>query len=116
MATATWFFFGPGIVPKERPAALGTLLGAALCGAGVLWPYAQECGLGLYAYLGAESMIVVGGVWVAACTWRQRMAGLHAFALLVALWGLALTGHQVLARTGYVHIEGDRLPQWSCSG
>lgn len=102
---------------RTRLAIWGRLaLVLVLCAAIVMWPYAQECGLGLLAYLGAESMIVVGGLWVAACTWRQRLPGLHALALVVVLWGLALTGHQVLVRTGYVHVEGDALPQWACSG
>ena len=86
-----------------------------LCVAIVFWPYAQECGPGLYAYLGAESMIVFGGLWVAAWTWRQRMPGMHGVALLVALWGLALVGHQVLVRTGYVHLEAGTLPVWTCA-
>lgn len=87
-----------------------------LCVAIAFWPYAQECGVGLYAYLGAESMIVIGGLWVATCTWRERMPALHGLALLVSLWGLALTGHQILVRTGYVNVEGDSLPAWACMG
>ena len=85
-----------------------------LCVAIVFWPYAVECGTGLYAYLGAESMIVIGGLWVAGWTWRQRMPVMHGVALVVALWGLALAGHQVLVRTGYVHVEAGTLPVWTC--
>lgn len=87
------------------------VLGAAI----VFWPYPAECGVGLYTYLGAESMIVIGGLWVAGCTWRERRPALHGLALLVSLWGLALAGHQILLRTGYVHVYGDSLPAWTCT-
>jgi hypothetical protein len=81
----------------------------------VMWPYAAECGIGLWAYMGAEGTIVLGGLWVAICTWRQRMPGVHALALVLALWGLMLTGHQVLVRTGYADIDAANPPRWSCS-
>jgi hypothetical protein len=87
-----------------------------LCGALVAWPYAADCGVGLASYMGAEGTIVLGGLWVASCTWRQRMAGLHALSLVVSLWGLMLVGHQVLVRTGYADIDPANPPRWSCTG
>lgn len=77
--------------------ALVTMLGVTI----FFWPYARSCGAGLLAYLSAETMVLVGGVWVTRCTWRLRMAAAHTLAIGVALWGLLLVGHQVLPRVGY---------------
>jgi hypothetical protein len=74
----------------------------ALLGCAILWwPYGHNCGFGLSLYLAATTMIIVGGVWVVACTWIMRMARTHAVAILVALWGVALVTAQILPRVGY---------------
>ena len=65
------------------------------------WPYAHSCGFGLALYLVSTVMIVVGGVWVVACTWILRMARTHAVAMVLTLWGAALITAQVLPRVGY---------------
>jgi len=89
----------------ERNAKLGVwarLLAVALLGGAILWwPYVRSCGFGLAAYLAASAMIVVGGIWVVACTWILRMARTHAVAMLVALWGVSLIAIEVLPRVGY---------------
>ena len=38
-----------------------------------IWPYANECGSGLFGYLGTKAVIVAGGLWVAFTTWRARL-------------------------------------------
>jgi hypothetical protein len=103
---------------SERAAKLGVLwrviLVTALAGAIVLWPYRRECGLGLFAYMGAEAMIVAGGLWVAACTWRWRMAKTHGVGAIMALWGFMLIAHQVLPRIGYAKADPRNPPSWWC--
>jgi hypothetical protein len=88
--------------------AIVALLGGAL----LWWPYGHGCGLGLYLYLAATAMVVIGGVWVAACTWTCRMAWTHLAAIVVALWGAGLIGSEILPRIGYASTTAS----WSCVG
>jgi hypothetical protein len=103
---------------KERAMRLGVkarlILVAVLAGAIVWWPYSRECGPGLFAFMGAEAMIAVGALWVAACTWRSRMAKAHGVALVLVLWGLMLIGHQVMPRIGYAKTDPAKPARWSC--
>jgi hypothetical protein len=105
---------------KDRAAKLGVqarlLLVTALAGAIVLWPYSRECGPGLFAFMSAEGMIVAGGLWLMACTWRSRMAKTHGVALVLVLWGLMLIGHQILPRIGYAKIDPAKPARWWCAG
>ena len=102
---------------KERAVRLGVrvrlVLVVVLAGAIGFWPYRRDCGIGLLAFVGAEGMVVAGGVWLMVCTWKARMAKTHALALLLLLSGLMLIGHQVLPRTGYAKADpADRMPWW----
>jgi len=90
------------------------VLVVVLAGAIVMWPYARECGPGLFAFMGAEAVIVVGGLWLVACTWRSRMAKTHGVALVLVLWGLMLIGHQILPRIGYAKSNPANPPRWWC--
>lgn len=83
---------------------------AALAAAMFWWPYGRSCGFGLSMYLAATAMIVVGGLWVVACTWSERMARTHAVAMVLALWGAVLITAQVLPRVGYARTEAT----WLC--
>ena len=65
------------------------------------WPYGHSCGFGLALYLVSTVMIIVGGIWVVACTWMLRMARTHAIAMALTLWGAALITAQILPRVGY---------------
>ena len=85
-------------------------LGAAL----VIWPYSRECGWGWMGYLGVEGVIVAGGLWVAATTWRGRLPKLHAFSLFVVLAGLVLIAAEVLPRIGYAATDPKHPPQLWC--
>jgi len=83
----------------------------ATLGTAILWwPYGRSCGIGLATYLAATMMIIVGGVWVVACTWISRMVRTHALAILVTFWGVALITGQVLPRIGYAMVEAT----WLC--
>ena len=87
---------------NEKLLVWGRLLVVALLGGAILWwPYARSCGFGLSLYLAATTMIIVGGMWVVACTWIMRMARTHAMGVLVALWGVGLIALEILPRVGY---------------
>lgn len=87
---------------------------AILAGAVLSWPYSRGCGFGLSTYLAATAMIIVGGLWVVACTWTQRMARTHAIAMLVTLWGVGLVALEVLPRVGYARTDPSQSVTWFC--
>ena len=89
--------------------ALVIVLAAAI----IFWPYRRECGVGLFTYMGAEAMVIAGGLWLMVCTWRQRMPKTHGVALVMLLWGLMLVGHQVLPRVGYA--KSTKPSRWVCT-
>jgi hypothetical protein len=107
---------------QERRAARVRMLGAtarlllvaALAGALGAWPYVRACGPGLFAYLGAEAVVVVGGLWVAWSTWSYRLAKTHAAAMVLVLCGLALITAEVLPRIGYAKVDAKHPPRWWC--
>ena len=76
---------------------LVTLLAVGL----TMWPYAYQCGFGLFAYLAAAGVAFGTGLWTAVTTWRLRLAVPHVLALLVTLSGLVLIAHEVALRIGY---------------
>lgn len=101
----------------ERAAAIGVWARLSLVGilglALNFWPYPRECGAGLFGYMTAEALIVTGGLWVAACTWRHRMPRVHILCGLVVLAGLGLLEIEVLPRIGYA--KTSTPAGWSCS-
>jgi hypothetical protein len=78
------------------------------------WPYPRACGAGLGAFLGAESAVVVGGLWVLVYSWRRRAARAHAAAFALALVGVALISLEMLPRTGYAVPDPTRPAQLAC--
>lgn len=95
--------------------AVGRLsLVAALAVALGFWPYPRECGEGLFGYMGAAGVIVIGGLWTAAWTWRGRLPRLHLLAMAVLVWGVVLIGLQVLPRVGYAKVDLEHPPAWWC--
>lgn len=92
----TWFEWKEEYGVWARFAVVATLATTMLW-----WPYGRSCGFGLALYLASTTMIVVGGLWVVACTWILRMVRTHALAMLVTLWGAGLIAAQVLPRVGY---------------
>ena len=99
-------------VPTTAGAALRLSLVIALAAGVAFWPYAHACGLGLFAFLAVETVVLLGGLWTIVYTWRGRMAKAHAVALLVVLWGLVLIGTEVLPRVGYARATAT----WTCGG
>jgi hypothetical protein len=93
------------LVQRERTSSWPALLRLALAtalGVGILfWPYASRCGVGLFAYLGAVLVLMVGGIWSAVWTWRHRTARAHALSLILVLWGIVLAAVEILPRVGY---------------
>ena len=104
---------------EERSSAMGAaarLFLVLALGAGIsLWPYARECGQGLFAYVGVKAVLVAGGIWVATYTWQHRMPRMHVVSLLITLIGLGLVAAEVLPRTGYATVDPQNLPQVWCT-
>ena len=81
------------------------------------WPYARDCGSGLFWFLGAALVVTIGGLWSVRWTWRGRMPRCHAISLMIVLWGLAVSATQVLPRTGYMPISAAATTtRWFCPG
>ena len=81
------------------------------------WPYTRDCGSGLFWFLGAALVVVVGGIWSVLWTWRGRMPRAHALSLMIVLWGIAVSAMQVLPRTGHITISASATAtQWFCPG
>ena len=103
---------------KQRVAAMGAgarlILVFALFGALAIWPYENDCGSGLFGYLGTEAAIIAGGLWVAFTTWRARLPKMHALSLLIILVGLVLIAAEVLPRTGYATVDPKHPPAFWC--
>jgi hypothetical protein len=103
---------------QQRTAAIGAgarlILVFALFGALAIWPYAKDCGAGWFGYVGAEAVIVAGGLWVAFTTWRHRLPKMHALSLVIVLVGLILIASEVLPRTGYASVDPRNPPQLWC--
>ena len=104
----------PAPVTVTRKAALATwlrvLLGLILAGAMTQWPYANDCGIGLFIYLGAAATVVVAGFWSSISSWYRRLGWAHTLSLLVVLWGGYLAMHEILPRIGYAK----HLAYWTC--
>jgi hypothetical protein len=103
---------------QQRTAMFGAgarlILVFALFAALWFWPYANACGVGLFSYVAVQAVIVAGGVWVAATTWRYRLAKMHILSLLIILVGLGLIASEVLPRTGYAAVDPQHPPQTWC--
>lgn len=85
---------------------LGLMLGAMM----TVWPYFRECGLPLIGYLCAVLVVVGMGGWIAVTAWKLQSAAAHILALILLLWGLALTADLLLPRSGYAAVAAT----WQC--
>ena len=95
-------------------ALLRMIFVAALAVGLVFWPYARTCGAGLFSYMGAEALVLVGGVWTSTITWRGRLPRLHMRSLALVLWSLVALGADAAPRVGYARTNtGHPLP-WVC--
>lgn len=86
-------------------AAVRLSLVAALAASLPFWPYPKQCGEGLFGYVGAAGVIVLGALWVAAFTWRARLPRMHLLAMAALTWGVVLVGLEVLPRVGYAKVD-----------
>jgi len=75
------------------------------------WPYGQACGLALLGYLSAIAVLLVASGVSAAAAWRTRNGLAHMVALILILYGAALTLAELLPRTGYAVKQAS----WQCS-
>ncbi len=85
---------------------LGVVAGAAI----TQWPWASDCGVMLYLYLGAAGVVLLAGGWGMRWSWKRQMGLAHLVSLAVALWGGYLAGRAVLDRTGYAKVT----KAWVC--
>ncbi|MBI1722345.1 MAG: hypothetical protein HYR48_00380 [Gemmatimonadetes bacterium] len=76
---------------------LGVLLGAGL----TQWPYAKNCGLPLFGYLGGVAALVAVALSGMASSWKSRSGFAHALSVGLLFWGSALAALEVLPRIGY---------------
>jgi hypothetical protein len=90
---------------------LVTALGVGM----VFWPYSTRCGAGLLAYLAAVGVLVAGGAWSAAASWRQRIGWAHVVSLTAMLWGGALAAREILPRVGYAIPTEAHPAIWGCN-
>ena len=103
---------GPPAIPRKSKfgiwlqVLLGLILGAAM----TQWPYAHQCGPGLFLYLGAAGLVGLTGLWSALGSWRNRMGLAHTLSLTVTLWAFLLIGAEVLPRVGYARVAAT----WFC--
>ena len=107
---------------KERAAQRAALIGffarlilvAAVAVSLLFWPYENSCGLGLFGFLGAEAVIVIGGVWIGITTWRVRLPRMHLVSLAITLGGLIAIAAEVLPRIGYAAVDARHPQTFSC--
>ncbi|MEP6573629.1 MAG: hypothetical protein ABJD11_13070 [Gemmatimonadota bacterium] len=101
-------------LPGGRKATIATwskvILAVLLAVAMPLWPYPHTCGLNLFIYLGAISVVILAGLWSSVSSWYRRIGLGHTLALLVITWGVYLAGSEVLPRIGYAK----SVAAWFC--
>ncbi|HEX2218670.1 MAG TPA: hypothetical protein VHG35_07675 [Gemmatimonadales bacterium] len=97
-----------GAIALWARVALGVTLSALV----TQWPYGRTCGWSLAAYIGAVSMVVVAGLWIALVSWKLRSGAAHAMAFLLLIWGMVLAAERVLPRVGYAADQAS----WLCAG
>lgn len=93
---------------------LRVLLVAALAGALQFWPYDRSCGIGLFGFLGAQAMVVLGALWATVHSWRRRVASVHVIAFALLLAGAAMAALEILPRVGYAWPDPARPAGWFC--
>jgi hypothetical protein len=97
----------------ERPRLsmwIRVLLGLTLAVTMGSWPYSRDCGLPLFSYFGAVSMVLLAGIWAAFASWRQRSALAHVISLTLIFYAILLAGSELLPRTGYATEHAS----WTC--
>lgn len=105
---------------KVRSGALAVwvrlVLVVALAVGMYFWPYARACGVGLFGYMGAATLMGAGALWVSASSWQARLVRAHAASMLMLIVALALLASQILPRVGYAKVDAAQPPAWMCRG
>jgi hypothetical protein len=99
---------------RTWPAFLRLALASALGVAILFWPYPKSCGVELYGYLAAVTVVMAGGLWSSIWTWHHRTARAHVLSLLLVIWGVVLGAVEVLPHAGYARADATRRAGWSC--
>jgi hypothetical protein len=103
----------PARPPRRRERAatwVWVMLAAALAVVLVLWPRANDCGLGLLYYLAGIAALLITGLFGARASWRRHQGLAHTLALLAIGGSLVLAAQEILPRTGYARDAA----RWTC--
>ena len=104
---------------RTGPSALAVwgqlLLVVALAVGMYFWPYAHTCGVGLFSYMGAATLMGTGALWAAGSSWKSRLGRAHAASMLMLIVALALLATQILPRVGYAVVDSAKPPTWMCT-
>ena len=110
-------------VREQRKARTGGLvvwvrvaLVVALAVGMYFWPYARTCGVGLFSYMGAATLVATGALWAATSSWEARLARAHAASMVMLIVALALLASQILPRVGYAVVDPANPATWSFAG
>ena len=96
---------------RERAATwVWVVLATALAVLLVLWPRANDCGLGLLYYLAGVAALLITGLFGARAAWRRRQGLAHTLSLLAIGGSLVLAAQEILPRTGYA----SEAARWTC--
>jgi hypothetical protein len=106
---------GPRRTGPSALAVWGRLLLVVTLAVGMYyWPYARSCGVGLYSYMGAATLLGAGALWAATSSWQARLARAHAVSMLMVILALAQLATQILPRVGYAVVDPTNPPAWAC--
>ncbi|HEU4800552.1 MAG TPA: hypothetical protein VFS94_07970 [Gemmatimonadales bacterium] len=103
----------PARAPRKRERAatwVWVVLAAALAVLLVLWPRANDCGLGLLYYLAGVAALLITGLFGARAAWRRHQGLAHTLSLLAIGGALVLAAQEILPRTGYARDAA----RWTC--
>jgi hypothetical protein len=89
--------------------ALVATLGTAL----FWWPYGNACGFPLATFLASYAIVIVGGLAVAARTWRDRLVWQFVGSALVIIAAWTVVALHTLPRLGYPTMASARAA-WVC--
>lgn len=96
---------------RERAATwVWVVLAAALTALLLLWPRANDCGLGLLYYLAVIAALFISGLFGARASWRRHQGLAHTLSLLAIGGSMVLAAQEILPRTGYAR----EAARWTC--
>lgn len=96
---------------RERAATwVWVVLAGALTALLLLWPRANDCGLGLLYYLAVIAALFITGLFGARAAWRRHQGLAHTLSLLAIGGSIVLAAQEILPRTGYAR----EAARWTC--